>query len=97
MQIGETVRSAWRSLLGNGMRTALTALGMIIGVAAVVAVLAVGEGARSSVESRIKSLGSNLLTVRPTSTRSGAVRSSSTTTTLTRADAEAIGPGRGTP
>jgi putative ABC transport system permease protein len=91
VQLGETVRSAWRSLLGNGMRTALTALGMIIGVAAVVAVLAVGEGARSSVESRIKSLGSNLLTVRPTSARSGAVRSSSSNTSLTRDDAEALG------
>jgi putative ABC transport system permease protein len=90
MHLAETVRSAWRSLVSNRLRTALTALGMIIGVAAVVAVLAVGEGARSSVETRIRALGSNLLTIRPESGRQGAVRSGNVTT-LTRKDAEALG------
>ncbi|MBL8744606.1 MAG: ABC transporter permease, partial [Myxococcales bacterium] len=52
MKIGETTRSAWRSLTSNRMRTLLTMLGMIIGVAAVVAVLGIGEGAKQSVESR---------------------------------------------
>ena len=90
MRITETAKSAWRSLSSNRMRTLLTMLGMIIGVAAVVAVLGIGEGARSSVESRIRSLGANLLTVRPGSASgSGGVRSGSVKT-LTRDDADAI-------
>jgi putative ABC transport system permease protein len=88
MMLGETIRTAWRSLTSNRMRTALTGLGMVIGVAAVVAVLSVGEGAQSQVEGRIRSLGSNLLTVRPESAR-GAVRSGSVQT-LTIEDAEAL-------
>ncbi|MBL8786591.1 MAG: ABC transporter permease [Deltaproteobacteria bacterium] len=89
MMILETVRTAWRSLTSNRVRTALTGLGMVIGVAAVVAVLSVGEGAQSQVEGRIRSLGSNLLTVRPEVNRSGAVRSG-TVQTLTLEDAEAL-------
>ena len=89
MMIGETVRTAWRSLTSNRMRTALTGLGMVIGVAAVVAVLSIGEGAQSQVEGRIRAMGSNLLTVRPESGRSGAVRSGSVQT-LTLEDAEAM-------
>ncbi len=89
MKIGETTRSAWRSLTSNRMRTLLTMLGMIIGVAAVVAVLGIGEGAKQSVESRIRSMGSNLLTVRPGSSSSGGVRSGSVKT-LVLEDAEAI-------
>ncbi len=90
MLVTETARSAWRSLASNRMRTLLTMLGMIIGTGAVVAVLGIGEGARASVESRIRSLGSNLLTVRPGSMSSGGVRSGSVKT-LVRGDAEAIG------
>ncbi|MBZ0118997.1 MAG: ABC transporter permease, partial [Sandaracinaceae bacterium] len=89
MLIRETVRTAWRSLSGNRVRTALTALGMVIGVSAVVAVLAVGEGARASVTTRIRALGTNLLYVRPGSGRMGPVRSGSVET-LTMADARAI-------
>ena len=90
MQVKETIRSAWRSLASNRMRTALTALGMVIGVAAVVSVLAVGEGASSAVTDRIRSLGSNLLSVRPARGRSGGV-SSGNVETLVRADATALG------
>lgn len=88
MLIHETARTAWRSLAQNRLRTALTALGMIIGVTAVIAVLAIGEGAKASVEGRIRALGSNLLTVRPERAQ-GAVRSARVET-LVRADAEAI-------
>jgi putative ABC transport system permease protein len=88
--ITETARSAWRSLASNRMRTLLTMLGMIIGTAAVVAVLGIGEGARSSVEGRIRSLGTNLVTVRPMAARSsGGVRSGAVQT-LTRKDADAL-------
>ena len=88
MVIRETLRTAWRSLAQNRLRTALTALGMIIGVTAVVAVLAIGEGAKASVEGRIRALGTNLLTIRP-ARATGAVRSARVET-LVREDAEAI-------
>ena len=90
MLIRETAKSAWRSLASNRMRTLLTMLGMIIGTGAVVAVLGIGEGAKSSVEGRIRSLGSNLMMVRPTFIAgSGGVRSGSAQT-LTKRDAEAL-------
>ncbi len=90
MLISETAKSAWRSLTSNRMRTLLTMLGMIIGTAAVVAVLGIGEGARSSVEGRIRSMGSNLLTIRPgTASAGGGVRSGQVKT-LTREDGDAL-------
>ncbi|MBX3250567.1 MAG: ABC transporter permease [Myxococcales bacterium] len=89
MLIRETVRTAWRSLVTNRLRTALTALGMVIGVGAVIAVLAIGEGAKSSVEGRIRAMGSNLLTVRPARGSFAAVRSARVET-LVRGDAEAL-------
>ncbi|WP_437911366.1 ABC transporter permease [Sorangium sp. So ce302] len=89
MLIKETAKSAWRSLASNRLRTLLTMLGMIIGTAAVVAVLGIGEGARSSVEGRIRSLGANLLMVRPGSASASGVRSG-TVKTLTVDDAEAL-------
>ena len=61
----EAVRMAWRSLLANPFRTALTLLGVIIGVAAVVAMLAIGSGSKREVMSRIRAMGTNLLMIRP--------------------------------
>jgi putative ABC transport system permease protein len=89
MLVRETIRSAWRSLLSNRLRTALTALGMVIGVMAVIAVLAIGAGAQANVESRIRALGSNLLMIRPGWSSVGGVRGT-TVQTLTRKDAEAL-------
>jgi len=90
MLMRETAKSAWRSLASNRLRTLLTMLGMIIGTGAVVAVLGIGEGAKSSVEGRIRSLGSNLMMVRPTFIAgAGGVRSGSAQT-LTKSDAEAL-------
>ena len=89
MLIWEIIRSAWRALVSNRVRTALTALGMVIGVSAVVTMLSVGEGARASVENQIRALGSNQLTVRPGAPRRGPVRTGRVET-LTLADAEAI-------
>ncbi len=54
---------AVKALRRNAMRTALTALGMIIGVAAVIVMVAIGTGARTSIESQIRSAGSNLVMV----------------------------------
>src|SRR5690606_14048574 len=82
-------RPALRARASIRLRTALTALGMVMGVAAVVTVLAIGEGASQSVERQIRSMGSNLMTVRPSRARMGAIRSGNVET-LTRADADAI-------
>lgn len=64
-QFGEAVRLAFRSLRANLFRTALTLLGIVIGVAAVVAMLAVGEGSQRDILESIEAMGSNLLFVRP--------------------------------
>ena len=64
-QVAESVKTAFRSLRANLFRTALTLLGVIIGVAAVVTMLAIGEGSRASVVERIETMGSDLLYVRP--------------------------------
>ena len=54
-------RSAWRALTTNLMRSILTMLGIIIGVAAVITMIAVGAGAQQRVEDQIKGLGSNIM------------------------------------
>jgi putative ABC transport system permease protein len=82
---------AVKALRRNAMRTALTALGMIIGVAAVIVMVAIGTGARTSIEDQIKSAGSNLITINAGSGGFGPVRQGQgAVTTLTAADAEAI-------
>ena len=65
MKLYDSFRSALQSLVVNKMRSALTMLGVIIGVAAVIAMVSVGTGASASVQSTILSLGSNLVTVSP--------------------------------
>ena len=72
MRTSDLVSSAARALRANPMRSALTALGVIIGVASVVAMVALGSGAQARVERSIASLGSNLLIVVPGAMRSGA-------------------------
>jgi putative ABC transport system permease protein len=82
---------AWRAMALNGLRTALTMLGMVIGVGAVVLMLAVGEGARDSVNDQIRAMGSNLFIVTSgASTSSGVRLGSGTKPTITTADAEAL-------
>lgn len=71
MRTSDLVASAGRALRANPMRSALTALGVIIGVASVVAMVALGSGAQAQVERSIASLGSNLLIVVPGAQRSG--------------------------
>jgi macrolide transport system ATP-binding/permease protein len=61
--LGEALRMALRSLLHNRMRTALTMLGIIIGVASVVALMAIGNGAKQDVLERIQAMGTDLLTI----------------------------------
>ena len=65
LQASEAVKMAFRSLRANLFRTSLTLLGVVIGVAAVVAMLAIGEGSSKQVVASIETMGSNLLFVRP--------------------------------
>ena len=82
---------AVKALGRNTMRTALTALGMIIGVAAVIVMVALGSGAQASIEAQIRSAGSNLVIVTAGSGTFGPVRQGlGAVTTLTPADAEAL-------
>jgi putative ABC transport system permease protein len=82
---------AVRALRRNAMRTMLTALGMIIGVAAVIVMMALGSGARNAIETQIRNVGSNLVTVNASSARYGTVRGGQGgSSTLTIADAAAI-------
>jgi putative ABC transport system permease protein len=91
INIPSTLRIAFRALKVNKMRSALTMLGIIIGVGAVIAMLAVGNGARKRIAEQISSMGSNLVMVLPGATTAGGVRmGSGTQPTLTMGDAEAI-------
>ena len=85
------LRSAWRALTTNLMRSILTMLGIIIGVAAVITMIAVGTGAQKRVEEQIKGLGSNIMLVLPGAQTAGGVRlGAQTGQTLTEEDALAI-------
>ena len=87
----DSLRAAIGAIRVNVMRSVLTALGIIIGVAAVIIMIAVGAGAQSKVDSLIKSLGSNLVLVLPgTTTSSGARGARGSRPTITEDDAIAI-------
>jgi putative ABC transport system permease protein len=91
INIPSTIRISFRALRVNKMRSALTMLGIIIGVGAVIAMIAVGTGASRRIAEQISSMGSNLLMILPGATTSGGVRmGSGTQPTLTMSDAEAI-------
>ena len=82
---------AWRAMTANRMRSALTMLGMVIGVGAVVVMMAIGQGAQVSVQQSISDMGSNLFVVLSGATNTSGVRSSSGSgPTLTTEDANAI-------
>jgi putative ABC transport system permease protein len=86
-----TLRTALRALRRNKLRSALTMLGIIIGVAAVITMVSIGQGADAAVQQQIMSLGTNLLMVVPGATTSSGARSGwGGVSTLTAADAAAI-------
>jgi putative ABC transport system permease protein len=89
---GQTALIALRALRRNKMRSTLTALGIIIGVASVVAMVAVGNGAQARITNQVSALGQNLLSVFAGSRKSGGVQSGlGSASALTLADADAIG------
>ena len=86
-----TLRAALRALRRNKLRSALTMLGVVIGVAAVIVMVSIGQGAAAAVQAQIRSLGTNLLIVLPGATTSGGVRSGwGGASTLTVRDGQAI-------
>jgi putative ABC transport system permease protein len=91
MTIIESIRIALRSLGANKLRAALTMLGIIIGVAAVIALMGIGRGAQQAINSQINSMGTNLIFVSPGSTSQAGVRTNQgSAQTLTYDDAVAL-------
>jgi len=87
----ESLRIATRALRVNKLRSALTVLGIVVGVAAVVCMVSVGAGAQAEVSEKIRTLGANLLLVMPGARNSGGARlESGTQPTLTEEDAASI-------
>jgi len=91
VDIYATLKISLKALKANKMRSALTMLGIIIGVGAVIAMVAVGTGASRRISEQISSIGSNLIMVLPGATTAGGVRmAAGTQPTLSMGDAEAI-------
>jgi putative ABC transport system permease protein len=91
MSLLESIRIAIRALGANKLRSALTVLGIVVGVAAVVCMISVGAGAQAEVSEKIRTLGANLLLVLPGAQNSNGARlASGTQPTLTEEDAAAI-------
>src|SRR5579864_969635 len=91
MNLGVLFAVAWQALVLNAFRSVLTMLGIIIGVAAVITSMSIGNGARAAVEAQLARLGSNLIVVVPGSITSGGVSlGSGARQSLKMADATAI-------
>jgi putative ABC transport system permease protein len=93
MNTKDIIHETYSALLSNKIRTSLTMLGIIIGIASVIVMVAIGQGAQTSIQSSIQSIGSNLIQIRP-GTQSGPGEQVSqgrgSARTLTQADADAI-------
>lgn len=91
MNLLQTFRISFRALGANKLRAGLTMLGVIIGVAAVIALLAVGQGASAAITEQVQGIGSNLIFVAPGSFQQNGVRSAvGSATTLTLEDADGL-------
>lgn len=91
MNLIESTRIALRALIANKLRAGLTMLGVIIGVAAVIALMSIGRGASAAISNQIQSIGTNLLFVRPGASQEGGVRGQEgSASTLTLEDGEAL-------
>ena len=87
----QAIPSALEALRANKGRSVLTTLGIVIGVASVITIVALGEGSSAQVRGRLSNLGTNVLTISPGSTRSGGAQAGAGTgTSLKEADADAI-------
>lgn len=93
MTIADLFEETYSSLTSNKVRTGLTMLGIVIGIGSVIAMVSIGQGAQSSIQSSIQSIGSNLILVTPGAQRGAGVQVSAgrgSAQTLTQADADAI-------
>ena len=93
MTITDLIHETTAGVLGNKVRSGLTILGIVIGIASVIAMLAIGQGASGSIQSSIQSLGSNLVLVTPGAQRGAGVQISTgrgASQSLTQADADAL-------
>ncbi len=87
---GNILKVAFRALARNKLRSLLTALGIIIGVACVIATIGIGEGARLKTENQLKSLGTNFLMIFPGATTSSGARTGASNSKLSSDDVDAI-------
>ncbi len=90
MKFTEILEESFLVLRANRMRTALSALGIIIGIASVITLMTLGQASQKSIQQQIESLGSNLLIIRPGNQQQGFLRTSEGNTSLKLADATAI-------
>jgi putative ABC transport system permease protein len=90
MNARETLRIALGGIVANKLRSGLTMLGMVIGVASVIVLVAVGNGSQEAVQSQIRALGSNVLLVMSQGARGGPGSAATSSSTLTTADATAL-------
>jgi putative ABC transport system permease protein len=92
LSLVETLQLAWAALLANRLRSTLTMLGVIIGIAAVITMVTIGQGAQAETTRQLKSLGSNIIFVRSgvATTGSPASQEAGSATTLTWDDAKAV-------
>ena len=91
MNLFSLIRIAWKALQRNKLRAFLTMLGIIIGVAAVIAMVAIGQGSKKSIQDQLSSMGSNMITIRPNSNVSAGARLDATSVqTLTIDDINAL-------
>ncbi len=74
MKYSNLIKIAWKAIVLNKTRAMLTMLGIIIGVASVIAMLAIGEGSKESIKKNISSMGANMITIRPGAGMMGGVR-----------------------
>ncbi len=89
--IKDLLKEVFWSLAGNKVRSGLTILGIVIGIASVITMVSIGQGAQNSIASSIESIGSNLIIIRPGEQRSGAVSAGAgSAQTMTVEDADAI-------
>ena len=92
MSVFEAIRLAWQGLMGNRLRSGLTMLGILIGVGAVILLVAVGNGASVQVQAQVAALGSNIVYIYPSSTRAagGVSQGFGSGSTLTQADVTSL-------
>ena len=91
LKLGTTLKTALRALRRNPMRSALTTLGIIIGIAAVIAMVQIGEGSSAAIKQTIANMGANELIIFPGAAASGGVSfGGGSSVTLTSADADAV-------